>query len=108
MSVLEDQGANRLPHQRPIRPSASHTIPFYRDIRVLRIIVQIAFAIMFIGTLAAVWVSLTGNLQESQIALDFEVYKRRFGAPLSEGMLDHNLEWTWVKDFDEVARSGIA
>ncbi len=70
-------------------------IPFYRDLIVLQNFLQVFFAIGFIGGLAWLWQSLTTNLSESQVTLDFGVYERRFAATISEGPPFRN-EWSWV------------
>jgi general L-amino acid transport system permease protein len=73
------------------------TIPFYRDIRVLRILAQVVFGVLFIGGIALALYSLNQNLKASDISLDFGVYKRPFGPAISEG-LSESTEWTWIQD----------
>lgn len=80
------------------------TIPFYRDVEVLRVESQVFFAALFIGTLILLWISLTGNLADSEFALDFNIYERRFGAGLSEG-IRFDTDWDW---FDELGENPIA
>lgn len=74
-------------------------IPFYYDIDVLKVYIQVWFGVLFVGSIALLWVSLTTNLAESEVALDFNVYERRFGAAISEGIA-FNEEWGWVGDLD--------
>ncbi len=87
------------PHRRHVYQIFTPGIPFYRDIRVLRLVSQVVFAVVFIGSLVGLWMSLTSNLEESQIALDFGVYKRTFAAGLPEGIA-FDSEWAWLNDID--------
>ncbi|MCL4878915.1 MAG: ABC transporter permease subunit [Anaerolineae bacterium] len=100
MTVYNDPIENRPPPKRR-RAYQIFTpgIPFYRDVRVLRLVAQIVFAVLFIGTLAVTWISLTTNLEQSQIALDFGVYKRSFAAGLPEG-IPFDTEWDWAGNLD--------
>lgn len=86
-----------LPHRE--RDEHHAIIPFYYDLEVLKVFIQVWFAVLFIGSIALLWVSLTTNLRESNVALDFNVYERRFGAAISEG-IEFNTEWDWVGDFN--------
>lgn len=100
MTVYDEPVGNRPPpRKRRVYQLLTPGIPFYRDVRVLRLVAQIVFATFFIGTLAITWISLTNNLAESQIALDFGVYKRSFAAGLPEG-IPFDTEWGWVGDVD--------
>lgn len=96
-----DEPIEKRPPPRPRRAYQIFTpgIPFYRDVRVLRIVSQIIFAVVFIGILLAVWISLTSNLRESNVALDFGVYKRSFAAGLPEG-IPFDTEWAWLRELD--------
>lgn len=74
-------------------------IPWYRDIRILRILAQILFLVLAIGAFYVVVNSLLGNLEESNLSLDFGVYRRPFNVAISEG-ISVTTEWTWIDNID--------
>lgn len=77
-------------------------IPWYRDVRVIRILAQIVFVILFLSSVYGLFTNLISNLQASNIALDFGVYRRPFGVAISDGIsvTDH---WTWTQNTNAIA-----
>ncbi|NJL94405.1 MAG: ABC transporter permease subunit [Anaerolineae bacterium] len=70
-------------------------IPWYYDIYVYRILIQVYFGVGFVGAVILLVMSLVQNLQESRLSLDFGVFQRRFNAAISEGIA-FNTPWPWV------------
>lgn len=74
-------------------------VPWYRDITILRVIAQIVFMILFLGALYFLWTTLVGNLQSSNLSLDFSVYQRPFTVAISEGP-SLTEDWEWLNNLD--------
>lgn len=74
-------------------------IPWYRDLRVLRILAQIVFLILFLGGLYILVDNLLRNLEASNLTLNFGVYRRPFNVAVSEG-ISITQEWTWINNLD--------
>ncbi len=83
-------------------PSAHERIPFYRDVRVLRIIAQAVFVILFLIAAYGLISNLTQNLQSSNLAMDFGVFRRPFGVAISEG-ISITENWTWTQNTSTIA-----
>jgi general L-amino acid transport system permease protein len=70
---------------------------WYRDQAIRRLIFQIIFLIAVIGGLYLAFSTLVSNLGESNIVIDFGVFKRPFGTSVAEGpRID--TEWAWVEN----------
>lgn len=82
--------------------SGHERIPWYRDVRVIRVVAQIVFVILFLTTTYGLITNLTRNLQASNLALDFGVYQRPFGVAISEG-ISITENWTWTRDTSTIA-----
>jgi len=94
MAVINPNQESRRPPSRR-RQLFSPNVPFYRDVRIQRIFLQVLFLLVFGGGLYFAIDSLVGNLAESNIPLDFDVYRRPFNAEVSEG-IPINTTWSWV------------
>ncbi|MEQ8674300.1 MAG: ABC transporter permease subunit [Aggregatilineales bacterium] len=111
MAVAEDMGGSRPPpKQRRRIQLTTPGIPWYRDILVIRILMQVAFVILFVGGLGIAFLSLAGNLQESNLSLDFNIYRAPFTVAISEGPSVTN-NWIWLNgDYDtaiQIVYTGI-
>lgn len=60
-------------------------IPFWRDIRVLQVLAQIAFLIGVVFVFYLLFNNLFNNLAESNIVINFRMVERPFGTMISEG-----------------------
>jgi general L-amino acid transport system permease protein len=70
---------------------AAHTpVPIWRDIRVIQIFAQVAFLVAVVAVGYMLLNNLLGNLEASQLAIDFSVLERPFGTKISEGQMDFN------------------
>ncbi|HEX2619731.1 MAG TPA: hypothetical protein VHL11_06280, partial [Phototrophicaceae bacterium] len=78
-------------------------IPWYRDVRILRIIAQLVFVVLFFGSLYILFSNLVKNLNASNLSLDFEVYKRPFNVAVSEG-LSLTEPWTWTANTTQIGQ----
>lgn len=98
MAVINDLGDSRPPPKRNRSWNITTPgIPWHRDIRVLRIIAQIIFAVLFVGAIIFIINNLVTNLNESSLTLDFNVFKRTFGVALSEGP-SATSTWGWLSN----------
>lgn len=96
MAVINDLGDSRPPPKRNRSWNITTPgIPWHRDIRVLRIIAQIIFAVLFIGAIVFIINNLVTNLNQSSLTLDFNVFQRTFGVALSEGP-SATSTWGWL------------
>ena len=80
----------------------SRSIPFYRDVVILRILAQIAFATVFLGGLYLAFANLVNNLSVSNLSLDFNVFQRPFGVAISEGP-SITTTWEWLSNLDFIS-----
>lgn len=71
-------------------------VPFYRDVRVLRLFAQLVFLFLVIGAGYVLIANLTTNLTNSNLALDFGVYNRPFTVAIAEGP-SLTAVWTWTR-----------
>jgi general L-amino acid transport system permease protein len=76
-------------------------IPWYRDLRILHVIAQIVFAFVFIGGLIGLFANLTNNLNESNLTLDFGIYKSPFTVAITEGP-SLTSDWGWIEKTDTI------
>ena len=81
-------------------------IPWYRDVRVLRALAQVIFLIGVIIFSVFLVNNLQRNLAESNIPLNFGIYRGPFTVALSEGP-DATTDWNWVAD-DQVIELGAS
>ncbi len=103
MAVAEDMGGSRPPpKQRQRILITTPGIPWYRDIRVIRILMQVVFVILFVGGLGIAFFSLAGNLNESNLSLDFSIYRAPFTVAISEGP-SVTSNWTWLNGDHDTA-----
>ncbi len=72
-------------------------IPWYRDIKILRLIAQAVFAIFVIGAVILLRNNLTSNLQESNISFDLEIYGAPFTVAIAEG-ISLTSRWDWTEN----------
>lgn len=72
-------------------------VVWYRDRLILRLIAQIIFVILFVGGIFLAVNSLVTNLGNSNIVIDFNVYRRPFGPAITEGPAT-DTEWTWFRE----------
>ena len=70
--------------------SAHQPVPLWRDIRVLQIVVQIAFLIAVVIVAFILINNLVTGLRASNLAINFGVLTRNFGTQISEGQMDFN------------------
>jgi general L-amino acid transport system permease protein len=87
------------PNRRQVVGFFTPGVPWYRDIKIIRIIAQIVFAILFIGAGYVLFDNLVRNLSASNLSLDFGVYRRPFNVAVSEG-LSLTETWTWAENTD--------
>ena len=97
-SSIDELQESRLPPKRQ-RRLTTPGIPWYRDIKVLQLITQALFALIFIGGLIFLFSNLTRNLNTSNLSLDFGVFQRQFNAEVSDG-IRFDEEWQWVGTFE--------
>jgi general L-amino acid transport system permease protein len=64
---------------------------------VLRILIQIAFVVGFVGFLLLLYSNLTQNLAQSNLTLDYGVYKSRFAVAIADGP-SITAEWRWLQE----------
>ncbi|MBC8099099.1 MAG: ABC transporter permease subunit [Armatimonadetes bacterium] len=81
-------------------------IPWYRDVRVLRVLAQVVFVILLTLALYVLFANLVTNLQESNLALDFAVYKRPFNVAISDG-ISLTEPWLWTTNTDALGIAGF-
>jgi general L-amino acid transport system permease protein len=74
-------------------------VPWYRDVKVLRILAQLVFVVLFIGAGYVLFSNLVSNLTASNLSLDFAVYRRPFNVAVNEG-LSMTEAWTWAENTD--------
>jgi len=98
MASIDELSASRLPPKRR-RRLTTPGIPWYRDIKVLQILWQVVFVVVLVGGLLFLFGNLANNLAASNLSLDFNVYKRRFGAEISEG-IRFDQTWNWITNFN--------
>ena len=68
------------------RAASSHSIPFWRDIRVLRVIGQIMFLLLIAAGIWWLLNNLQNNLQATGLRIGFSFLKNTAGFPISEGI----------------------
>jgi len=68
------------------RVASSHSIPFWRDIRVLRVIAQIVFLVLIAAGIWWLFSNLQGNLKASGLRIGFRFLTNTAGFPISEGL----------------------
>jgi general L-amino acid transport system permease protein len=81
---------------------ANERIPWYRDVRVIRILAQLAFVVLFVLAIYGLITNLVSNLRASNLAMDFSVYRRPFGVAVSEG-ISITETWTWIQNTSVIA-----
>lgn len=98
MTVTSNVGDNRPP------PKAKQGFslltpgtPWYRDIKVLRVLAQVIFVVLAVGFGYILIANLTTNLNASNLSLDFNVFTRPFNVAISEG-IPVNDQWTWLQN----------
>ncbi len=98
MTVTSNVGDNRPP------PKAKQGFnlltpgtPWYRDIKILRVLAQIVFVVFAIGFGYILIANLITNLNASNLSLDFNVFTRPFNVAISEG-IPLNDQWTWLEN----------
>jgi general L-amino acid transport system permease protein len=69
-------------------PAQHASIPFWRDIRIIQIFLQVVFLIAIIAAGYILIHNLTTNLEKSRLAINFNVLERPFGTQISEGQMD--------------------
>ncbi len=69
-------------------PSQHAAIPFWRDIRFIQVFLQIAFLIAVVVGGYILIHNLVTNLENSRLAIDFQILERPFGTQISEGQMD--------------------
>lgn len=72
-------------------------IPWYRDIKVIRIVAQLAFAIAALAAGTYLVGGLVSNLRASNLSLDFNIYRGPFNVAINEGP-SLTEEWTWLRE----------
>ena len=82
-------------------------IPWYRDVRVLRALAQAIFLVGVIALFIFLVNNLQVNLRESNIPLNFGIYRGPFTVALSEGP-DATSNWNWVQDAQVIETAAIA
>lgn len=100
----EDLSASR-PPPRSSRSSIqlfTPGVPWYRDVRIIRIVAQVVFAIAALGALFVLFSNLVTNLEQSNLSLDFTVYSRPFTVSISEG-ISLTEDWAWINNVDLIA-----
>jgi general L-amino acid transport system permease protein len=80
--------AERTPSR--LTPSAHAPVPFWRDIRVIQIFLQIAFVVLVVVFFYALLNNLVTGLERSNLPIDFGILTRPFGTQISEGQMDFN------------------
>jgi general L-amino acid transport system permease protein len=60
--------------------------PFLRDIRVLRILGQVAFVVALVVVARRLWLNLSGEIQRQGLDLSFDFLDRRAGFSIQEGI----------------------
>ena len=68
------------------KAASSHSIPFWRDIRVLRVIGQVVFLLLIAGAIWWLINNLQNNLQTTGLRIGFGFLKNTAGFPISEGI----------------------
>jgi general L-amino acid transport system permease protein len=63
-------------------------VPLWRDIRVIQVVAQIVFLAIVVAFFVFLIRNLINNLEESNLAIDFGMVERPFGAMISEGTTD--------------------
>ena len=102
MAAVDNLGDSRPPPSRGRSLNIfTPGIPWYRDLRVLRIIAQVVFAVAFIGGVLYVINNMTTNLEESDLALDWNTYKSPFTVAIPEGP-DETANWAWTDDLYDI------
>jgi general L-amino acid transport system permease protein len=76
-------------------------IPWYRDIKVLRVLAQLIFVILFVGFAYLLFSNLVRNLTSSNLSLDFGVFRRPFNVAVNEG-LSLTEAWTWAQNTEQI------
>lgn len=71
--------------------------PWYRDVKILRLLAQVFFVILALGFGYILASNLAVNLAASNLALDFNVFSRPFNVAISEG-ISVTERWTWLQD----------
>ena len=66
--------------------ASSHSIPFWRDIRVLRVIAQVIFLALIAAGIWWLFNNLQYNLQTSGLKIGFRFLTNTAGFPISEGL----------------------
>lgn len=102
-----DRGDSRPPPVRERRLDIfTAGVPWYRDIKVLRVVAQIVFAIFIIGAVIFLISNLVTNLSASRLSLDFGIYTAPFNVAIPEGpsLTD---EWGWLQDTNSIILSVI-
>lgn len=85
------------PRRRQVWSLFTPGIPWYRDLRIIRIIAQLVFVVLFFGAIYFLISNLVNNLNASNLSLNFDVYKRPFNVAIAEG-LSITETWTWAQN----------
>ncbi len=91
-------------------------VPFWRDIRVIQIFLQIVFVVLVVVFFYTLLNNLVTGLERSRLAIDFGILTRPFGTQISEGQMDFNpgqssnlqALWAGVKNTLRVVIVGLA
>ncbi|WP_119071780.1 amino acid ABC transporter permease [Aggregatilinea lenta] len=73
-----------------LTPSAHAPVPFWRDIRVIQIFLQIVFVVLVVAFFYLLINNLVTGLERSNLPIDFGILTRPFGTQISEGQMDFN------------------
>lgn len=82
--------------------SAHSPVPFWRDIRVIQVFLQIAFVVAVIVFFYLLIHNMLNNLEASRLTINFGVMERPFGTMISEGQSNFkpgessNIDALWV------------
>lgn len=103
MTVFNESEKGNRPPPSPRRRFGIGTpgVPWYRDVKVLRVLAQVVFAIGFLGVLGFLWTTLMTNLNASNLSLDWNVFERPFSVAISEG-ISITEEWNWITDVNGI------
>ncbi len=99
----EDLSASRPPPKRQRSLNITTPgIPWYRDIKILRLVAQVIFAILMLGSGFGLVSNLLSNLRSSNLSLDFNIYSKPFSVALSEGT-SLTSDWSWIDEQNTLA-----
>jgi len=80
-------------------PPAPHSIPFYRDTRVIAILLQVAFAILVVAGLYYLYTNMMAGLRASNLLPSFSFLSQPAGFPISESAIPYSPAETYSYAF---------